>query len=51
MSDTEILSLLNNILKELKNSNEIQQNILNLFKQYDTEELLLDEELRNLQQG
>lgn len=50
-NEEKILRLLEQILEAVKQNSEIQQDILNLFKQYDTEEILNDEELRMINEG
>lgn len=46
-NEEKIIIILNKILQAIQESTEVQSNLLNLFKAYDTEEFLADEELRN----
>jgi len=45
-NEEKIINLLEKILKALEDNNQLQENVLNLFKAYDTEEFLGDEEVR-----
>ena len=52
MDDKQVVNLLTQILAQLKENNELQTDILNLFKAYDTEEFLTNEEIRmGIQEG